>query len=51
MPTGKYTPPSVTEYGAVETITMTADDKCDPGTDDFEDQSGLTGSIQDCEAS
>jgi hypothetical protein len=50
MSVKEYATPSVTEYGAVERITMTAaDDKCDPGSDETEDiQSLATGSIREC---
>lgn len=46
--TKQYTAPTVEEYGAVETITL-ANEKCNPGTDEFEDTTSLSGSIQECE--
>ena len=45
-----YQSPAVTEYGSVETITL-ATEKCNPGSDEFEDDTNLEGSIQECEPS
>ena len=50
MPQGKrYGKPTIREYGAVGELTL-ADDKCDPGSDEYEDSVPITGSIQDCTA-
>ncbi|WP_139203679.1 lasso RiPP family leader peptide-containing protein [Halorientalis persicus] len=43
-----YQVPAVTEHGSVEAITQSSE-KCSPGHDDFEDTTGLQGSIQECE--
>jgi len=45
----KYTAPSVTEYGSVESMTL-SNEKCDGGSDEYEESTPLEGSIQECKA-
>ena len=40
----KYEPPDITEYGAVEEITESGDDKVGTSNDEFSNLTGLTGS-------